>query len=347
MSSDSVPSVEAILEGFPQQLTKIRGLPTYATLNSLCQALYRNANSFSSTLGGGQHGYLGALMSTPKYLAATAPNNVPFATPNFPRYIPAVNGTAAAIAAQARQRKEDLRQWREYENVTEALRKQLISAVETAYITHLEDEFSGFNKVEVRDILNYLFQTYGHITSMDLIENNRKLESDWDPTEPWQTVMTRIKQCVDYAQDARRPYSEAQKLSKAHALVFNTGLYFDALDKWDELPALNQTYQQFCTHITQAQNRLRNKTTTKQHGYGLAVEQMQELTENFCNLVTNNRKEKENDRAIISALRQEISKMKTLIASLQKVPQPAPRAPSNLVDHQPIRVATVGVMDFW
>jgi hypothetical protein len=65
MSSDSVPSVEAIIEGFPQQQTKIRGLPTYATLNTLRQALYRNANSFSSTLGGGQHGYLGVLMTTP------------------------------------------------------------------------------------------------------------------------------------------------------------------------------------------------------------------------------------------------------------------------------------------
>jgi hypothetical protein len=266
-------------------------------------------------------------MTTPKYLAATAPNIVPFVAPNFPGYIPAVNGTAAAIAAQAQQHKEDLHKWREYENVTKALRKQLISTVETAYITHLEDEFSGFNKVEVKDILSYLFQTYGHITSTDLIENNRKLESDWDPTEPWQTVMTRIKQCCDYAQDARRPYSEAQKLSKAHALVFNTGLYFDALDKWDELQPLSRTYLQFCTHITQAQNRLRNKATTKQHGYGMAMEQMQELTKNFCNMVSSDRQEKENDRAIISALRQEISEMKTLIASLQKAPRPAPRTP--------------------
>jgi hypothetical protein len=79
---------------------------------------------------------------------------------------------------QARQHKEDLRKWREYENITKALRKQLISAVEKAYTTHLEDEFSGFNKVEVKDILSYLSQTYGHITSTDLIENNRKLESN-------------------------------------------------------------------------------------------------------------------------------------------------------------------------
>jgi hypothetical protein len=148
----------------------------------------------------------------------------------------------------------------------------------------MEDKFSGFNKVEVKELLNDLFQTYSHISSIDLIENNCKFESDWDPTEPWQTVMTRIKQCCDYAHDAGHLYSEAQRLSKAHALVFNTGLFFETLDKWEDLPFINQTYPQICTYITQAQNHLQNKKTTKQHGYGLAVEQMQELTEKIATL---------------------------------------------------------------
>jgi hypothetical protein len=159
---------------------------------------------------------------------------------------------------------------------------------------------------------------------MDLIENNHKFKSDWDPTKPWQTVMTQIRQCCDYAHDASRLYSEAQKLSKVHAPVFNTGLFFETLDKWDELPAANQTYLQFCTFITQAQNQLRNK---KQHGYGLAVQQMQELTENFCNLVTNNHQDKENNQAVITALRQEMAEMKALIAALQHTPQPNPCTP--------------------
>jgi hypothetical protein len=106
-------------------------------------------------------------MSTPKYLAAMAPNNIPFVAPNFPGYIPAVNGTAAAMAAQAHQHKEDLQQWKEHENVTKALHKQLISVIEPAYLTHLEDKFSSFNKFEVKELLNYLFQTYGHISSME------------------------------------------------------------------------------------------------------------------------------------------------------------------------------------
>jgi hypothetical protein len=77
------------------------------------------------------------------------------------------------------------------------------------------------------------------------------------------------------------------------------------------------------------------------------MEQMQELTENFCNLVSNNRQEKENDQAIISALRQEISEMKSLISALQKVPWPAPCAPFQPHRTPTTQAAIVGVTDTW
>jgi hypothetical protein len=173
---EAVPSVDAIIDGFPQKPVKIRGLPNYNTLNALRQCLYRNANSFASTLGGGNHGYLGALMTTPAYLAATQPNVTPFVAPIFPGYLPVIgNGTQAQIADQVRAHNENVRKWKEHENVTKALRKQLIDTVDLAYIAHLEDPFSGFNKVMVKDILMDLFENYGKIRSTDLMANNKRL----------------------------------------------------------------------------------------------------------------------------------------------------------------------------
>jgi hypothetical protein len=97
---EAVPSVDAIIEGFPLKPVKIRGLPNYYTLNSLRQSLYCNANSFASTLGGGNHGYLGALMTPQTYLTATQPNVTAFVAPIFPGYLPAVQGTVAQVADQ-------------------------------------------------------------------------------------------------------------------------------------------------------------------------------------------------------------------------------------------------------
>jgi hypothetical protein len=266
-------------------------------------------------------------MTTPTYLNATHPNAIPFVAPIFPGYLPAVQGTAAQVADQVRAHNESLRKWKEYENVTKALRKQLINAIEPAYIAHLDDLFSGFNKVPVKNILLDLFENYGKIRSTDLLANNKRFDEDWVPSETFQTVMARVKQCREFAIDAGQPFSEEQVLAKTHAIVFNTGLYHDALEKWEEVSIGQANYDNFCKHMIQAQTRLQNKRTSKQHGYGMAAEHIQELTENFCNLVTTKRHEKENDRSIINLMRQEMAAMRTLIEQLQTKTVPPPQKP--------------------
>jgi hypothetical protein len=337
MTIEAFPSVDAIIEGFLQKPDKIRGIPNYYMLNTLRQTLYRNANSFASTLRGGNHGYLGTLMNQPTYLQATQPNILPFTAPLFPGYLPAMQGMQAQIADQVCTHNENLQKWKEHENVTKALRKQLIDAVELPYITHLEDPYSGFNNVLVKDILHDLFENYGKIRSTNLLANNKKFDQEWDPLDTFQSVLARIKQCCDFAANTSQPYSEEQKLAKAHAIVFNTGLYYDALEKWEEVPPAQANYENFCKHMIQAQTQLQTKRTSKQQGYNLAVEHMQELTDNFCNLVTQERANKENDQATINDMRMELSTMKTLIQQLQfqnkQVPLPRNRQRKPYVDH--------------
>jgi hypothetical protein len=58
-------------------------------------------------------------MSTPKYLAAMALNNVTFATPGFPGYLPAaIVGTDTTMADQLCAHNKDFCKWKEYNNVT-------------------------------------------------------------------------------------------------------------------------------------------------------------------------------------------------------------------------------------
>jgi hypothetical protein len=92
----------------------------------------------------------------------------------------------------------------------------------------------------VKDILLDLFENYGKIRSTNLMANNKHFDEDWDPSETFQTIMARIKQCREFAIDAGQPYTEEQVLAKTHAIVFNTGLYHDALEKWEEVPGAEQ-----------------------------------------------------------------------------------------------------------
>ena len=79
-------------------LTAIRGEPTYETLHHLKNKLKANASSFPTTLVGGNHGYLGMILTPADYfrIAPTDPFTRP---PNTGVLVPNPVGTAAQIAS--------------------------------------------------------------------------------------------------------------------------------------------------------------------------------------------------------------------------------------------------------
>jgi hypothetical protein len=137
--------------------------------------------------------------------------------------------------------------------------------------------------------------------------------------------------CVgDALVDSEQPYTAKQILAKLHAIVFQTGLYHK---KWDELPANQKTFEAFSKHIIHAQTNLHDNKMSKQHRYGMAVEQIQELTENFANMVTINQQDKENEHT--QYMRNELAELKAIISKVHQQPpaKPATRERFPLVDH--------------
>jgi hypothetical protein len=129
--------VDTIMAGFPSQPDKIMGKPTYKTIRDLQDILEENTTSIDCGLGGGNSGYLRALLSAVEY--ATIPGTAPFIAPVNPGHTaPPVAGAAAAIANQARVYEEAYRKFQEYSDVTKALRKQLVASVDEAYIIALK-----------------------------------------------------------------------------------------------------------------------------------------------------------------------------------------------------------------
>ena len=81
MLSTRIPSVKDTY--FQHKvLTKVHSTPTYESLQTLVTELKANAGSVPSTLGGGQHGHLGLLLSEIRY--ATLEDTIPWVTPNNP-----------------------------------------------------------------------------------------------------------------------------------------------------------------------------------------------------------------------------------------------------------------------
>ena len=65
MTSTSIDYVNTYFE-YPT-LTKIAGEPSFESLRNLHDEIKSNAMSVASTLGGGQHGHLGLVLSNADY----------------------------------------------------------------------------------------------------------------------------------------------------------------------------------------------------------------------------------------------------------------------------------------
>ena len=101
------------------------GCPDYEVLNNIKTAFKRNLATVPSTLGGGAHGYLGAVLTPSEYAAATPLNTPQFIEPAFPGAAAVIppNSTGPQVSAIERQFNKALRQWTEYKNLTDAGKK--------------------------------------------------------------------------------------------------------------------------------------------------------------------------------------------------------------------------------
>ena len=93
--------------------TPINGEPTNKLLKRLKTELRANASSVDTDLGGGDHGYLGLVLSDAEY-ARIIPTPAAFTAPIFPTTLTIPSGTDAVQALELRESyKEQARLYRE------------------------------------------------------------------------------------------------------------------------------------------------------------------------------------------------------------------------------------------
>ena len=216
-----------------KQLTPIVGEPTYATLETLLKQLKANARSVHSNLGGGQHGHLGLVISPASYAHLS---NVPFVRPAFP-------GTAAAIPPGTSQHAtrtlclefdDILRVYHEVNNVDQALKQQIVEAVEPVYLTAVTNRTSNTITIPVYEVMDHLFSTYGDVTPSTFQAKDAALKSStWDPNTPIDTLFQDIEDLVDLSGRAGVPMTPAQSITTAYVILWKTNVLQDYLKTWN------------------------------------------------------------------------------------------------------------------
>jgi hypothetical protein len=129
---------------FPHSdLTSIMGKPTYATVCKLQKELYANARTIPSMLGGGNNGRLALVMTDAEYLVIS---DVNYDEPIHPGAQPMyqANATAAQITEANHQYDAALLQVSLHVSVINALRQQILCAVDNKYLMALEHPDLGY-----------------------------------------------------------------------------------------------------------------------------------------------------------------------------------------------------------
>jgi hypothetical protein len=123
--------------------------------------LKANASCINSELGGGDLSHLALTVTTAVY---TTLSNVPFVTPVNPGATAPVlgnNATGVQLAANCDTYAANLCLYRLCNNVQNALKTQLLAAIDNIYMRTLRNTHTGYANVTVLQLLNHLYATYG------------------------------------------------------------------------------------------------------------------------------------------------------------------------------------------
>lgn len=252
---------------FPHpELTRIDGKPTNSGLQSIQRELFTNARSVVSARGGGVNGHLAILMSPVAYLARAG---IAFEPPHHPGPAPVhANGaTAGQIAETNRQYASILQEHALYHQVSVELKKQLLAAVQPAYIRALEDVDFGFADVTPFMLLAHLHSTYGVLTPQDLELNRLTLTQPWNPEAPIEELWLRIKEARRVAATANDTITETTAINLTLTMMETTGLLPDATRIWRLHPLAEWTLERFTTEFTNANAERLRQVTARMGGY--------------------------------------------------------------------------------
>ena len=151
------------LQYFPNPIvSQIHGKPTFPSIYKLHQEIKANAASVPSTLGGGQHGHLGIVLSPMKYqLISLTPFNKPV-DPGPPTLT--ANMTWNQMQAVRLANKEARDEFDKVISVEAALKQQITTALQPEYLQDLKNPITHTIKHPISVIFDTLYNKYGKIT---------------------------------------------------------------------------------------------------------------------------------------------------------------------------------------
>ena len=248
--------------------TPIHGTPTNTTLKRLKTELGANASSVESDLGGGDHGYLGLVLTDEEYARISLNLFVP---PYFPGELnidPDANHIVALISDNHIMKHVVVTM--SAKHVEKALQRHIQDAMEAKYLESLINEDTQLIQEDIPTVLRYLFETHGKVPSEKVKQTEQEIKTmSFHPADPMIILYNPIEKLKKLGEAAGIPYTENQFLDVGLTVIRNTLDFERALSDWELLQDNQKTWEHFKLHFKTAQQQLKaiRGHTMQQAGY--------------------------------------------------------------------------------
>ena len=227
-------------------------------LKRLKLELQANASSVETDLGGGEHGYLGLVLTDQEY--ATIPDTQPFAPPMHPGPLNTPKNATPIQALNLKdQHSEERRLYLECKNVEKALMRHMQDAIEEKHLESLVDEHTNLISGDMPTVLEYLFYNCGKVRSDEVAQKEAEVMSlTWQPSEPMVLLTRPLEQLQKLATQAGMPCADNQILQKGLQLMRNANDFECALTQWEDKANADKTWSNFKSHFHEHQLKLKS-----------------------------------------------------------------------------------------
>ena len=175
-------------------------------------------------------------------------------------------------------------------------------------------------------IITHIFTEYGQVEYQDLLGNRLNLLEKWDANRPLQELVQRVQKIQEFANNGGRMIVDKDIVDTIYTLVYNTGLFYNDCNKWDDKQRDEKTWANFQAHFQAAQRKykIKKKESTRvgvYHGANKLIE-MDGTHNALINLVTSSADDREtmmsqcktitNLTATVAALTQKLHQANTV-----------------------------------
>ena len=187
-------------------------------------------NCATTSLGGGNHRYLGLAKHPTQYALISG---FPFVRPDHPAPLVFNGGTAAQLAAQESIHKEAVRLHNECESIERILKQQIVNVIEKQFLQAIINSTTRDIQLHLHEIFEYLYRTYGHVTPQVLQDRESEVKGmTYNPLDPIDNIFNEIENLTDLATHEAVPLSQAQCINMAQVIIQKTRKFSNALQAW-------------------------------------------------------------------------------------------------------------------